>query len=49
MNMGTKIGLVGDEGQPIELTWRFHTNFASGLEEVKRDNDEIVQIDSRRI
>ncbi len=49
MNLGTKMGLVGDKGQTIELTWRFHTNFASGLEEVKRDNDEIVQIDSRRI
>ncbi len=39
MNMSTKIGLVGDEGQPIELTWRFHTNFAFGLEEVKRNNE----------
>ncbi len=46
MNLGTKMGLVGDEGQPIELTWRFHTNFASGFEEVKRDNNEIVQINS---
>ncbi len=49
MNLGTKMGLVEDEGQPIELSWRFYTNFASGLKEVKYDNDEIVQIDSRRI
>ncbi len=40
MNMSTKMGLVGDEEQPIELTWRFHTNFASGLEVVKRDNED---------
>ncbi len=46
MNLDTKMGLVEDEGQPIELTWRFYTNFESGLEEVKHDNDEIVQIDS---
>ncbi len=49
MNLDTKMGLVGDKGQSIELTWRFHTNFASDLEEVKRDNNEIMQIDSRRI
>ncbi len=46
MNLSTKMGMVEDKGQRIELAWRFHTNFASGLEEVKRDNDEIVQIDS---
>ncbi len=49
MNLGTKMGLVRDEGQPIELTWRFHINFASSLKEVKHDNDEIMQIDSQRI
>ncbi len=47
MNLGTKMGLVGDEEQPIELTWRFYINFTSSLEEVKRDNNEIVQIDSQ--
>ncbi len=40
------MGLVEDEEQSIELTWRFHLNFASGLEEVNCVNDEIVEIDS---
>ncbi len=30
MNLDTKMILVGDEGQPIQLTWRSRTNSTSG-------------------
>ncbi len=49
MNLDTKMGLMGDKRQLIELTKRFHTNFVSSLEEAKRNNNEIVQINSQRI
>ncbi len=35
MNLNTKMVLVGDEGQPIQLTWRSCTNSASGSVQIE--------------
>lgn len=48
MNLDTKMVLGGDERQTIEFTRRFLIKPGSGpvsLDEAKRDNDEILEID----